>query len=68
MYLLRNNNIVVETIMEPREGSRKRRKKHLSIEMILRKSFKDCVKEYVNNCCLPGVRQMCDPKIGTIHR
>ncbi|KAI5632511.1 amiloride-sensitive sodium channel domain-containing protein [Phthorimaea operculella] len=41
---------------------------NLSMEMILRKSFLDSFKEYVECCSLAGVKQMCDPTLSIVTR
>ncbi|KAL4708273.1 hypothetical protein ACJJTC_016322 [Scirpophaga incertulas] len=44
------------------------RLKKLNFEMILRKSFKDVVTEYVMNSSIAGVKEICAPRIGIRYR
>ncbi|KAL0869308.1 hypothetical protein ABMA27_007568 [Loxostege sticticalis] len=47
---------------------RQYKRQRLSLEMILRRSAWETSREYVSQCSIAGVKQICDPDIGIIQR
>ncbi|CAK1552337.1 unnamed protein product [Leptosia nina] len=47
---------------------RRQKRRSVSFEMVFRRAFAETFREYVDNCSIAGVKQMWDPKIGTLQR